>query len=399
MGNPENNSLINECVFFILNLIERNGHEVRIVGGAVRDFLLGRQVSDIDMATSASPSEIIDICKQNGLTVIPIGLAHGSVAIIRGNNFYEITTLREDIKTFGRRAEVKFSKSFEADSLRRDFTINAMYMDKEGRIYDYHSGKEDIWKKNIRFIGDARRRISEDYLRILRYFRFVAGYGDYRCRAEYLQAIDEAKHCMNMLSSERIVAELLKIFKISDSYRIIPPMRPVLDTLFSLKCDPFEICEKLGIFGLLSDEERVAMLLRFSSDCNTMGKKYNFSKSIREMIMQRFGNNTSLDASKQSLKRTKKSYRNFFSKFLAVNFYIIAGEDGAKSFLQQLLAFCNSDYADFLLKGSDLDEYRLSEAQLAEVMRAAKNFWLNNLVSTKECGDFARQYISSSAIS
>lgn len=388
--------MIDENVFFILDLMEKSGYKTRLVGGSVRDFLLQKTISDIDMATAADPFEVMNICEQHGLPVIPTGLKHGSVSILHHGKSYEITTLREDVKTFGRHAEVKFSKSFEQDSLRRDFTINAIYMDKNGKIYDYHSGVQDIFLKNIRFIGDSRKRISEDYLRILRYFRFVAAYGDYKCNEEYLQVIEELRENMSMLSSERIIFEMLKILKIPDSYRIIPSMQKVLDELFSLEFNALEIAWQLDVFESMTHAERLAMLLKFSKR-GDLRTRYNLPKFITDMIALNSMDRpiSSINNSVQALKQTRELYRKFYAKFLAINLYA-RGErtrDESKNFLEELLSFCRSEYINFPLRGKDLQKYNLSGRKLALVMRAAKNFWMNNMISPEECMKFAQKYL------
>ncbi|MDR2645590.1 MAG: hypothetical protein LBC04_00160 [Holosporaceae bacterium] len=391
MGRKKNNFPFDDGVFFILNLIERYGHKVRVVGGAVRDFIAHREISDVDIATTARPEEIIDICVREGLPALPTSPEHGSISIGLRHKFYEITTLRKDVKTFGRRAEVTFSQSFKTDSRRRDFTINAIYMDKEGRIYDYHSGIEDIRAGNIRFIGSAENRTSEDYLRILRYFRFTAAYGNYRCNPEYLNIIAKLKSNIKILSSERIITELLKIFKISDSYKIIPPMWEVLNELFSLKFNSLSICAELDIFESLSDLEKLAMLLKFS-EMTDLVNMYNFPRSVREMILLQPVDYAHVFL---KLKQMKKEYRVFYAKFFVVNlcFRTHYSKANAKNLLQELLEFCHSEYANFKFNPNELKTYDLTNEEFSSLMKATKNFWLNNNVSHCECKEFARKYI------
>ncbi|MDR2157889.1 MAG: hypothetical protein LBO02_01055 [Holosporaceae bacterium] len=391
MGCSKNNFPIDDDAFFILDLIEKCGHRARVVGGAVRNFLLKRESSDLDLATSATPSEIIDLCGQSGLRVKPIGVPYGSLRIIYNRRSYEITSLRKDIKTFGRHAEIKFSKSFRTDSNRRDFTVNALYMDKRGTIYDYHSGIEDIRSGNIRFIGDAKKRIAEDYLRILRYFRFVAAYGNYKCNPQYLEIISDLKSDVKILSGERIIGELLKIFAIPRSNEIIPPMREVLDELFSLKFNSLDIAAKLGVFESLSAVEKLSMLLKFSQNKN-LTNDYNFPKTIRETLSLK------AEPSKrifEKLKRIKKKYRIFYAKFLAINAYLNEAYSmaDAQNFLRELLNFCGSKFADFQLKSNDLKELDLTKDEFKRVMMATREFWLKNRVSPDECKNFALEYI------
>lgn len=394
MGQPKNNSLIDETTFFLLDLPEKSGHEARIVGGAVRDFLLQKKSCDTDIAITATPTEVIEIYGKCGLAVIPSGIKHGSVSVIFNGKAYEITTLRKDVKAFGRHAEVEFSKSFEEDSARRDFTINAIYMDKKGEIYDYHSGIKDIREKNIRFIGDPRKRIEEDYLRILRYFRFVASHGDFKCNEEYLNAINLLKNNAKILSGERVISELLKIFDIPGAHEIIPKMRPVLDVMFSLTCDSLKICADQKIYDSLSREEKLAMLLKFS-DKDIVGE-YNFPKAIREMILLK-----AIDDRSEifvQLKRIKKEYRNFYAKFLAIYAGVRGDEKNPADYMQELLNFCLSECVDFKLNSEDLSEYNLTRDELKNVMIAARKYWLANNVSRAECKKFVHDIICSRII-
>ncbi len=154
--------------------LDGNGEETRIAGGAVRDLALGLTPGDFDLATTASPDVVMARARAAGFNVAPTGLAHGTVTVIADGRPFEVTTLREDVATDGRHAVVKFGRDFRADALRRDFTINALSLDAEGRVHDYCGGLADLEARRVRFIGDARERIREDYLRILRFFRFSA---------------------------------------------------------------------------------------------------------------------------------------------------------------------------------------------------------------------------------
>ncbi|MDR2781773.1 MAG: hypothetical protein LBB21_04980 [Holosporaceae bacterium] len=385
------NSLI-DGAFFLLDLLEKNGHKARIVGGAVRDFLLKKDFSDIDIATTATPPEIIDICSNNELIVIPLGELYGSMAVIHKHKVYEITTLRKDVKTFGRHAEVIFSKSFEEDSNRRDFTINAIYIDKKGKIYDYHSSIEDLHSKNVRFIGDPKKRIEEDYLRIFRYFRFVAGYGNFNCKQEYINIINELKTNVKKLSSERVICEMLKIFEIQCSNKIISQMRPILDVLFSLECNSIDICEKWKILDTLSCEEKLSMLLKFSNKDDLISK-YNFSKKIRNMILLKVVDQSNLFA---QLKKIRKEYRTFYAKFWVVHAYVhnMSSEIDILHFMQKILKFCESECANFKLNVNDLTEYNLTQDELKNVMVSTKKYWLDNDdASYEKCKKFAKNIV------
>jgi poly(A) polymerase len=196
--------------------------EARFVGGAVREALLGRPVAgsgaeaDIDIATPASPERVIDLLQKSGIKVVPTGLAHGTVTAVVPPRHFEITTLRRDVETFGRRARVAFDADWAADAGRRDFTINAIFLSPDGTINDPVGGLADLRARRVRFVGDPATRIAEDVLRLLRYYRFEArfgaGAGDPQARA----ACREAAHLLPTLSAERVAQELVKLLETTD---------------------------------------------------------------------------------------------------------------------------------------------------------------------------------------
>jgi poly(A) polymerase/tRNA nucleotidyltransferase (CCA-adding enzyme) len=189
--------------------------EARIVGGAVRDELAGRPVADIDFASPLAPEAVMARLHGAGMKVVPTGLAHGTVTAVVGGRNFEITTLRRDISTDGRHAVVAFTDDWEADAARRDFTMNAMSMDREGKVYDYFGGRADLAAGIVRFVGEARLRIGEDYLRILRFFRFFARYGQTPDK-DAVSAIAAMRDGILRLSVERIWGELRQILLADD---------------------------------------------------------------------------------------------------------------------------------------------------------------------------------------
>lgn len=195
----------------LFSALEATGGETRIVGGAVRDALLGLPAHEIDLATTALPEEVVEAARRAGLKSVPTGVDHGTVTVIVEGKPFEVTTLREDVETFGRAAKVRFGNDFEKDAMRRDFTVNALSLSKDGRVHDYAGGLEDIALRRIRFIGDPATRIEEDHLRILRFFRFHAAYGDGALDAAGLHAAISARESLAKLSAERIRAELLRL--------------------------------------------------------------------------------------------------------------------------------------------------------------------------------------------
>ncbi len=187
------------------------GYRGRVVGGAVRNTLIGRPVMDVDLATDALPDAVMRAAEAAGLRVVPTGLQHGTVTVISGDRSFEVTTLRRDVVTDGRHAVVDFTADWVADAERRDFTINALYCDAAGVIFDPLGGLADVCARRVRFIGDAGARIREDYLRILRFFRFTADYCDGVPDAAGLAACGVHRAGLSQLSAERIRAELLRL--------------------------------------------------------------------------------------------------------------------------------------------------------------------------------------------
>lgn len=187
--------------------------EARFVGGAVRNALLGVPVVDIDIAVPMPPEEALARLNAKGIKTIETGLDHGTITAVAGTHAFEITSLRRDVETDGRRARVAFTDDWAEDAARRDFTINALYASAKGEIFDYASGVEDLIAGKVRFMGDARIRIAEDYLRVLRLFRFHAWYGRGEIDAEGLRAAAEAKDKLKTLSAERIAKELLRLLE------------------------------------------------------------------------------------------------------------------------------------------------------------------------------------------
>ena len=194
------------------------GWQALPVGGCVRNALLGVPVADVDIATDARPETVSDLAKKAGFKVVPTGIEHGTVTVIAGGVPYEITTFRRDVETDGRRAVVAFSDRLEDDAARRDFTMNALYALPDGTVIDPLGGIADLKARRVRFVGDAGTRIREDYLRILRFFRFHAWYGDSGAGldADGLAACAELSAGIETLSSERLGAEMRKLLAAAD---------------------------------------------------------------------------------------------------------------------------------------------------------------------------------------
>lgn len=209
----------------VVGALTADGAEVRFVGGCVRDAVIGRPVKDIDIATHDAPERVMALLAKAGITVVPTGLKHGTVTAVIGKAHFEITTLRRDVETFGRHATVAFTNDWAEDAARRDLTINALFCDPDGRLFDPCGGLADLKARRVRFVGDAETRIREDVLRLLRFFRFYAHYGTPPPDAEALAAARKLAPLLPTLSGERVRAETLKLLLAPDPAAVVALMR------------------------------------------------------------------------------------------------------------------------------------------------------------------------------
>jgi poly(A) polymerase len=195
----------------VLAMLNGGGEEARVVGGAARNALMGLPLNDIDIATTALPDEVVRRAEAAGLRAVKTGIDHGTITLVADGMPFEVTTLRQDVETFGRKARVAFGRNWQADAERRDFTMNALSITADGEIHDYVGGLADLHARRVRFIGDPAQRIAEDYLRILRFFRFQASYAQGAPDPADLHASIVAREGLTSLSRERVRAELMKL--------------------------------------------------------------------------------------------------------------------------------------------------------------------------------------------
>ncbi|MDB5707666.1 MAG: polynucleotide adenylyltransferase [Sphingomonas bacterium] len=266
--------------------------KVRFVGGAVRDTLLGIDVADIDLATTHSPERVIALLKGNAIKVVPTGLAHGTVTAVLPGGPVEVTTLRCDVATDGRHATVAFTDDWREDAARRDFTMNALYADpRTGEIFDYFGGIDDLEARRVRFIGDPLKRIAEDHLRILRFFRFHARFGD-EPDAAGLGACTERANDLMALSRERIAAELLRLLVAVHAVRVVrlmiergifAPVLPEIDRADRLA----RLVEREAAAGIAPDPIRrlAALLPADQAVADDVGARLKLSKADRKRLI------------------------------------------------------------------------------------------------------------------
>lgn len=206
----------------VLSALEAGGQKARFVGGCVRDALLGRPIGDIDIATPEPPQRVMELLRQRRIKAVPTGIEHGTVTAVAHGKPFEITTLRRDVETFGRHARVAFDADWAEDAQRRDFTMNALFLDATGAVFDTVGGLEDLRAGRVRFVGEPETRIREDVLRLLRFYRFHAHYGRGAADEAARAACRRLAPLLPTLSAERVAAELLKLLKAPDP---VPTLR------------------------------------------------------------------------------------------------------------------------------------------------------------------------------
>ncbi|MBP1852571.1 CCA tRNA nucleotidyltransferase [Rhizobium halophytocola] len=302
----------------VFDLLNRDGGEVRVVGGAVRNSLMGLDVEDIDLATTLSPQDVTRRAGADGIKAVPTGIDHGTVTLVIEGQPFEVTTLRRDVETDGRHAEVAFGVDWAEDAARRDLTINALYAGADGEVIDLVDGLSDIETGTVRFIGDAARRIDEDYLRVLRFFRFFAWYGKGRPDADGLRASARAKAKLSTLSAERVWAETKKLLSAPDPGRALLWMRQsgVLSAVLPET-------EKWGIDaipGLVRAEQALhwtpdpllrlaAIVPRDAERLAAMAERLRLSK-VEATCLDRFAKAPSVDADTKQAALDRMIYRN-----------------------------------------------------------------------------------------
>ena len=277
-------------IFEALNTYSHNS-EVRYVGGCVRKIIKKQIVDDIDLATNLKPSEVCDALKKKEINYYETGIEHGTVTAIIDNNKYEITSLRKDISTDGRHAKVEFSIDWKEDAARRDFSINSIYSDKDGNLFDPYNGKKDLEEGNVNFIGDAESRVKEDYLRILRYVRFFINYSNQSHDPKIIKIIKKNIGGVSKLSSERLLDEFKKLTK-SEAFlkifndktcleliKIIFPQLTNLDNFIKLNSYAKENLSKVDFIFLLS-----LMIVDGTDNTDYFIYKFNLSKKDQKRL-------------------------------------------------------------------------------------------------------------------
>ncbi|KAB2978089.1 CCA tRNA nucleotidyltransferase [Wolbachia endosymbiont of Nasonia oneida] len=340
----------------IIDAIEEFGGEARLVGGCVRDSILQRDVHDIDLATNLLPNQTIKALKLRNIKTIPTGLKHGTITAVLNQRSFEITTLRHDVKCDGRHAKVEFTNNWQADASRRDFTFNALYADKHGHIYDYFGGIEDLKARRLNFIGNAEDRIKEDYLRILRAFRFHAKICVGDLSDEILNVCKKHSHMIQNLSGERIRDEILKLLECNDPF---PTLKSMQESDVLQKIIPKEVkCEILSSSLLFGTDAlvKLALLLRTTKKNDRLSLGEYVSKFLRLSNKQKkkllflLSNDIKTELS----EKEQKKYISLFGRELYCDLVKICGVESGEN-VDKYISFANTfNIPKFPLSGDDL---------------------------------------------
>ena len=385
------NFLKDKLCMKIFSLLNEKEDTARFVGGCVRDSIIGLKTNDIDIATKLNPEDVVKILGSESIKVVPTGIDHGTVSVFSKDFNFEITTLRSDISTDGRHAEVIFSDSWEEDSLRRDFTINSIYLKQNGELYDPHNGIQNLKDKKIIFIGNPDERINEDYLRILRFFRFNAFYGNNNLKlsSDSIKACIKNKNKIKKLSSERVQNEFFKILNSSDPYFIVSIMRKIeiLDLLFEHKVET-KIFKKL----LLIEKENSFSknhILRFASlalknkkiNSNNL-QMFNFSKKERKELClltnQEFEIYNKLN--KSDIKKILYSIdRKTLKDMAKLSWALSNNRVTNKNWKNVLSQIDKVAIPIFPLKAKDILDYGLEEGPIiGEILKTVEQDWIDS---------------------
>jgi len=384
-----------QIIFSQLNEVG-NESVVRFVGGCVRKALRGESIEDIDLATSLEPNEVKEKLNREDIKVIDTGISHGTVTAILNKKKFEITTLREDISTDGRHANIKFTSDWEKDAARRDFTINAIYADIEGRIYDPLNGISDLKNGKVNFIGSPEERIQEDYLRILRYFRFFAQYSKNDYDPTIIKAIKKNINGLNKISNERIFDELKKIIKLKNFHSLLSNniSKNIIQNIFP----QFKYTERLKIINNLdkklkdkfdNDLVLASLIVDQSNNYEYFCHKYKTSNIMKN----RFKN---ISTNIVNLKN-----KNFYSEKNIRKLIYITDKDHVRDLLlflmfenkkiksldvEKLLYYLNNcKVPKFHISGEDLKtQGYVTGEELGKKLKSLEQEWIENDFITKK---------------
>ena len=357
------------------------------VGGCVRKYLLNEEIDDIDIATSLTTDEIKKKFKNTKFDIIDSGIKHGTVTLVSKKLKLELTTLRKDIKTDGRHAEIEYTDDWEKDSERRDFTINAIYLDVNGKIFDPQLGVQDLKNHNIKFIGDPQKRIEEDYLRIIRFIRFSIEY-ESKIEPTSIEAIKLNLDGVKKISKERILSELFKILHTKNFVKL-NDNKP-LKEIFSLIFPEFKYLNRLNKLVNINIQSNfdkkmllAIMLIDETNNHEYFSHKYNVSNELKESLNFIAKNFKTIKKNKEFFQRDIKKNIYFFGKshLMTLNALYFASNQKVKlkNYLNVLDNIKKIDIPKFLFDGNYLKENGMKEgALIGKTLKQIENEWLDN---------------------
>ena len=367
----------------VMRALKADGGDARFVGGAVRNALLGEKVSDVDIATPLNPDAVMARLRKAGLGAVPTGIDHGTVTAIANGKPYEVTTLRRDVATDGRRAIVAFTTDWKEDAARRDFTMNALYADEAGAIFDYFGGLADLAARRVRFVGDASTRIKEDYLRILRLFRFHAWYGSGDIDADALAAASAGKAGLKTLSGERVQKELLRLLEAKDPVPVLRTMEAA-GILREILPDDVRLdrLQYLAGIGEADGVLRLAAMLSDNFDANEVAGALRLSNFDRERLADAAVRDARIDAGLSPEGARRLLYRlgkNRFRDSVLLN-WATSGAGSNDARLRVLLALADGwRKPEFPLSGKDAMAAGIEEGpKIGVLLRDIEQYWIDS---------------------
>ena len=387
------NSLNNSKIFAnlpdeVLKIFMIFGENIRLVGGSVRDLILAKKVNDYDFACKFLPEKIEKILKENNIKSIPTGLKYGTITAVINHKNFQITTLRKDENQKGRDCDVNFVEDFYEDAKRRDFTINALYLDSLGEIHDYFNGLTDLENHKVRFILDPKTRIQEDYLRILRFLRFSCDYAD-EIDKEGLNACLQFKNSLEKLSKERVREEFLKIISSQNSLQIINVLtivkeQKIDEILWRSSIDVEAFKQFLNLENYIEKNDlkliKIAVIfLNLDLDLKNFNKNFCLTKIEKKFLqnclifLQKYHskNIEEVDINQIAVEYSKNFTLNFYIIFYCKNFSKIS-----QNHLENIMKYItNLQVPIFLFKIIDLEEINCPKSKFSSILKALKIKW------------------------
>ena len=381
----------NKELRFILKKLEEGYTEdktvVRFVGGCVRKYLSGEKIDDIDAATILTTDQIKEKLKNTDLKIIDTGIKHGTVTVLSDTKKIELTTLRKDVKTDGRHAEIEYTDDWQLDSERRDFTMNAIYMDINGKIFDPQNGIVDLKNKNVKFIGDPQKRIEEDYLRIIRFIRFKVMY-DIQLEKTTIDAIKHNLTGIKKISKERILDELLKILELKSFLKINESdhLKEIFLMIFPefLYLNRLERLKKICKYSNINKDLLLAVLLIDDKNNDEyFSHKYNVSSKIKETLKKLSSNLIEVKKNKNFFGKDLIRNVYFYGKEHLINLNIINFSINPKIKIDEFSKILNlvlkSNVPKLHVNGEYLKKNGMKEGEsLGKVLKKIESEWANN---------------------